>query len=185
MFVPAANTAQGNLSRPFILGVLLLLLLLSTQSEWAASQRRHNQNLIQVGQDIGETQRKRQVKDDILLELSVLNENLEKENKRLKTIALELDRALRLCGMGEKSAQIIKELDNTLSPSLSSYLNSTAPQQNTTTINPILQENQTNQTQIEQQLQPEAVSGEQQRADDKQQENQRLKMLQSRKMLRG
>eukprot|EP01024_Parvocaulis_polyphysoides_P062419 TRINITY_DN7134_c0_g4_i2.p2 TRINITY_DN7134_c0_g4~~TRINITY_DN7134_c0_g4_i2.p2 ORF type:complete len:185 (+),score=26.06 TRINITY_DN7134_c0_g4_i2:1234-1788(+) len=111
MFMPAGNTAQSNLSRPFILGVLLLLLFLSTQSEWAANQRRHNQKLIQVGQDVGETARKRQVKDDILLELSVLNENMEKENKRLLTVALELNRALRNCGMAENATAIMSQLD--------------------------------------------------------------------------
>eukprot|EP01025_Chloroclados_australasicus_P018829 TRINITY_DN20029_c0_g1_i6.p1 TRINITY_DN20029_c0_g1~~TRINITY_DN20029_c0_g1_i6.p1 ORF type:complete len:169 (+),score=19.88 TRINITY_DN20029_c0_g1_i6:279-785(+) len=113
MFMPAANTAQGNLSRPFILGVLLLLLLISTQSEWAATQKRHNQNLIQVGQEMGETQRQRQVKDDILLELSILNQNLEKENKQLYTIALELNRELSLCGKDEKAASILEQLEST------------------------------------------------------------------------
>eukprot|EP01023_Acetabularia_acetabulum_P019103 TRINITY_DN1967_c0_g1_i2.p1 TRINITY_DN1967_c0_g1~~TRINITY_DN1967_c0_g1_i2.p1 ORF type:complete len:174 (-),score=20.03 TRINITY_DN1967_c0_g1_i2:445-966(-) len=154
MFMPAGNAVQSNLSRPFILGVLLLLLFLSTQSEWAANQRRHNQKLIQVGQDAGETARKRQVKDDILLELSVLNENLEKENKRLLTVALELNRALRLCGMAENASAIMAQLDVP-------YVVS-SPEDNSTTNSTAFSNNSSNNSLVEEQEQ-EQEEGQKQR----------------------
>lgn len=102
MFPQQLSGVGGNqgVSRPFIVGLVLLLLFLSfhtdlgggTSSSNSSSSRR------EMKQVVAQDQIKEGVKEKILLELSVVNEKLETENRRLKQYVLDMRRAMRGCG---------------------------------------------------------------------------------------
>lgn len=86
------NNADNVSSRPFFLGLLLLVIFLSIQTEWAP--RRPGQ--MRPGQE-RETpaQHREAVKEKIILDLSISNEKLEDENRKLKIDVFTLRRELR------------------------------------------------------------------------------------------
>lgn len=90
--VPGNN--QG-ISRPFVVGLILLLLFLSLQTtDWSPQTARRSD----TKPVLSAAQLREGVKEKLLLELSVVNDKLEAENKRLKQYILDVRRTLRNCG---------------------------------------------------------------------------------------
>ncbi|BDA41228.1 hypothetical protein COCOBI_02-0080 [Coccomyxa sp. Obi] len=92
------GTSSG-ISRPFIAGLLMLLFFLSLQSEWTpAKQNREGRSLTMQAAAPTASEAREAMKEKIILDLSLSNERLERENTRLKQHVLDLRRAARGCG---------------------------------------------------------------------------------------
>jgi len=98
MLAAGGNGGENINSRPFVLGLILLLIFFSLQTqEW--SNRRPG---TVRGGTTRETpaQHRETVKEKVILELSLSHEKLEAENQRLKVDVITLKRRLRECHSG-------------------------------------------------------------------------------------
>ncbi|CAL8462052.1 g1583 [Coccomyxa elongata] len=92
------GTSSG-ISRPFIAGLLMLLFFLSLQTEWTpAKQNREGRSLTMQAAAPTASEAREAMKEKIILDLSLSNERLERENMRLKQHVLDLRRVARGCG---------------------------------------------------------------------------------------
>ena len=102
MFVPPPNVAlterQQQQSRGYVLGLILLILFLSSQDFSPPSRRR-----VEAAQGAREglVRHREDVKDRLIVDLSASNERLELENRRLKVAAIGLAGSLRSLGRHE------------------------------------------------------------------------------------
>ena len=98
MFVPppaALTERQQQQSRGYVLGLILLILFLSSQDFSPPSRRR-----VEAAQGAREglVRHREDVKDRLIVDLSASNERLELENRRLKVAAIGLAGSLRSLG---------------------------------------------------------------------------------------
>ncbi|KAK9909108.1 hypothetical protein WJX75_007265 [Coccomyxa subellipsoidea] len=92
------GTSSG-ISRPFIAGLLMLLFFLSLQTEWTPpKQGREGRSLTMQSAPPTASEAREAMKEKIILDLSLSNERLERENTRLKQHVLDIRRAARGCG---------------------------------------------------------------------------------------
>ena len=104
MFVPPPNVAlterQQQQSRGYVLGLILLILFLSSQDFSPPSRRR-----VEAAQGAREglVRHREDVKDRLIVDLSASNERLELENRRLKVAAIGLAGELRRLGKNEQA----------------------------------------------------------------------------------
>lgn len=102
MFVPPPHAAlterQQQQSRGYVLGLILLVLFLSSQDFSPPSRRRVE---AAHGQREGLVKHREDVKDKIIVDLSSSNELLERENRWLKVAAIGLMGELRDLGKVE------------------------------------------------------------------------------------
>jgi hypothetical protein len=99
MFVPPPHAAlterQQQQSRGYVLGLILLILFLSSQDFSPPSRRR-----VEAAQGAREglVRHREDVKDRLIVDLSASNEQLELENRRLKVAAIGLASEIRKMG---------------------------------------------------------------------------------------
>jgi len=99
MFVPPPHAAlterQQQQSRGYVLGLILLILFLSSQDFSPPSRRR-----VEAAQGAREglVRHREDVKDRLIVDLSASNEQLELENRRLKVAAIGLASEIRKLG---------------------------------------------------------------------------------------
>lgn len=103
MFVPppaALTERQQQQSRGYVLGLILLILFLSSQDFSPPSRRR-----VEAAQGAREglVRHREDVKDRLIVDLSASNERLELENRRLKVAAIGLAGELRRLGKNEQA----------------------------------------------------------------------------------
>ena len=102
MFVPPPHAAlterQQQQSRGYVLGLILLILFLSSRDFSPPSRRR-----VEAAQGAREglVRHREDVKDRLIVDLSASNERLELENRRLKVAAIGLAGSLRSLGRHE------------------------------------------------------------------------------------
>lgn len=95
MFAPGPNTPdRGIFSRPFIFGVILLLLFLTATTEVGPAPQRQSSSLTLRG---NQSSAEDQLRDEIVYKLSVANAQLEKENRLMRIHLLELRKIAREC----------------------------------------------------------------------------------------
>mmetsp|Transcript_42876 Transcript_42876/g.107390 ORF Transcript_42876/g.107390 Transcript_42876/m.107390 type:complete len:190 (+) Transcript_42876:418-987(+) len=89
---------NGNGShRPFAVALLLVLLFLSTRSDWNTAARRQRME-VRTGMGRNSPQTQSAMRDKLLLDLLKSNEKLERENKALRYRMMLLNRTMRSCG---------------------------------------------------------------------------------------
>lgn len=108
MFVPGPPNAERGLSKPFVIGLILLLLFLTAQTEWSATNRTTPQKTITT---LPAEKLKEEVREKIVYDLSVSNEKLESENKELRQQLFHIKRLYRACR--GKNATDLVGLDTT------------------------------------------------------------------------
>ncbi|CAL5222692.1 g5093 [Coccomyxa viridis] len=101
MFFQTVPGSNPGISRPFIVGLVMLLLFLSMQTEWTPGNARQSAGK-SISSPSGTTpsaaEARESMKEKVILDLSLNNERLERENARLKQHVLDLRRAARACG---------------------------------------------------------------------------------------
>lgn len=94
MFASGPQNAERGLSRPFVLGLILLLLFLTAQTEWSATNRTSQHKTVTA---LPADKLKEEVREKIITDLSISNEKLENENKAIRQQLLHLKRLYRAC----------------------------------------------------------------------------------------
>lgn len=88
---------QGGATRPFMVGMLLLLLFLSTQTDWNPTARRQRME-VRAGMARNPAATQDSIRDKLLFDMLTSNEKLEKENRALRYRILLLNKTMRGCG---------------------------------------------------------------------------------------
>mmetsp|Transcript_7797 Transcript_7797/g.22199 ORF Transcript_7797/g.22199 Transcript_7797/m.22199 type:complete len:196 (+) Transcript_7797:352-939(+) len=101
---PPGPNGPNGVSRPFLLGLLLLILFLSTQTDWSPAARRQRMD-IRHGVGTSLLQKQETTREKLLYELTNSNEKLEKENMRLRQRIMHLNHVLRSCPLCANSTE--------------------------------------------------------------------------------
>eukprot|EP00884_Botryococcus_braunii_P015860 jgi/Botrbrau1/2958/Bobra.0026s0026.2 len=115
---PPLPPAQSNIVRPIILGLVLLFLFMTLQSDWSpghSSARTKGETRSLQGPG-SPTQSSDTHKEKILYDLALMNEKLEAENARLKQYVLGVRRAARAVGLqlNESAEAVFPELQQAI-----------------------------------------------------------------------
>ncbi|GMH41604.1 hypothetical protein BSKO_09514 [Bryopsis sp. KO-2023] len=99
------NIGERGVSRPFVVGLVLLLLFLSTTQDWNNTTRRPRSELKGF---VPSRELAKEVRETLMRNLTIENAELEQENQSLRDEILHLHRAFRAEQRGKNGTAILE-----------------------------------------------------------------------------